>query len=253
MRRRTALSDGRGCDSGCDRSGPGHRLAPANQAPLDRLVGVCRRRFPGRFRLDDPHLLRLRSHLPVRGGSGGHAAGHSVESVRPGVLLVPDHPGCLPDRPVGLPAGAGQHLPGYLCPDRCGSLYRGADRSGFPHQQGGQEWRQAGQSSGVDCRRGSHAHLCGLRPVRRGAGHRPVQQHHRLLRHVGLGHSGLCPGGVLHGQAALIDPQPPFGHSEGGLFCSLASRQRDPLSAALQRSMSRKASRFSWEETALPP
>ena len=35
--------------------------------------------------------------------------------------------------------------------------------------------------------------------------------------------------------------QPPFGHSEGGLFCSLASRQRDPLSAALQRSMSRKA------------
>ena len=58
---------------------------------------------------------------------------------------------------------------------------------------------------------------------------------------------------VLHGQAALIDPQPPFGHSEGGLFCSLASRQRDPLSAALQRSMSRKASRFSWEETALPP
>ena len=126
-------------------------------------------------------------------------------------------------------------------PDRCGSLYRGADRSGFPHQQGGQEWRQAGQSSGVDCRRGSHAHLCGLRPVRRGAGHRPVQQHHRLLRHVGPGHSGLCPGGVLHGQAALIDPQPPFGHSEGGLFCSLASRQREPLSAALQRSMSRKA------------
>ena len=105
----------------------------------------------------------------------------------------------------------------FLCPDRCGSLYRGTDRSGFPHQQGGQEWRQAGQSSGVDCRRGSHAHLCGLRPVRRGAGHRSVQQHHRLLRHVGPGHSGLCSGGVLHGQAALIDPQPPFGHSEGGL------------------------------------
>lgn len=83
--------------------------------------------------------------------------------------------------------------------------------------------------------------ICGLRPVRRGAGHRPVQQHHRLLRHVGPGHSGLCPGGVLHGQAALIDPQPPFGHSEGGLFYSLASRQREPLSAALQRSMSRKA------------
>ena len=52
MRRRAALSDGRGCGSGCDRPGPGHRLAAAGQAPLDRLVGVCRRRFPGRLRLE---------------------------------------------------------------------------------------------------------------------------------------------------------------------------------------------------------
>ena len=50
---------------------------------------------------------------------------------------------------------------------------------------------------------GSAAHLRRCRAVRRGGGAGAVQRRRGVLRHVGLGRCGLCPGGVLHGEAAV--------------------------------------------------
>ena len=59
---------------------------------------------------------------------------------------------------------------------------------------------------------------------------------------------------VLHGQAALIDPQPPFGHSEGGaVLFSRVPTKGTPFRRLAAQYVPQGKSRFSWEETALPP
>ena len=47
--------------------------------------------------------------------------------------------GVSPDRPVGVPASAGQHVSRHLCEDRRRGLYRGPGGSRIPGQQGGQK------------------------------------------------------------------------------------------------------------------
>lgn len=129
MRRRTALSDGRGCGSGC----VGLVLGIVWRQQTKRrwigwsvfAAGVFLGGSAWMIRtFYDSALTFLCVVVPVVMLLGilwnlyDRECSWSLTILGASLIAL-----------VGLPAGAGQHLPGYLCPDRCGSLYRGTDRS----------------------------------------------------------------------------------------------------------------------------
>ena len=111
--------------------------------------------------------------------------------------------GRLSDRPVGVPPGNGQHVPGHLCEDRRRGLYRGAGGRGVPwparRRKTAAGWELQILTAGADPLPVYLA--CGLSIVALAAALFSSAIAYYAM--WALGHRGLCLSSVLHGQTTV--------------------------------------------------